>query len=145
MPSFEEIFKELKTILKSMKEDDNMNLRNKALFGGWISVARIVYKRNKLIKRKSLPQRFDHWMYKEFGIKKQRIYGYINLYELMSVAPKLLNCRVNTTYFVQNHEILMTYFKSEEQILRKHQFNCICDDCNSYFCEINASPSGMKY
>ena len=43
-----------------------MNLRNKALFGGWISVAKMAYKRDKLIKRKSLPHRFD-----------------INLYELM--------------------------------------------------------------
>ena len=61
-----------------------MNLRNKDLFGGWISVARMVYKRDKLIKRKSLPQRFDDSMYKEFEIRKQRIYDYIDLYELMS-------------------------------------------------------------
>ena len=126
-----------------MKEDENMNLRNKALFGGWISVARMAYKRDKLIKTKSLLQRFDDWMYKEFGIRKQRIYDYLNLHELMSVPPKLLNCRVNMTYFVKNHEILMTYFKSEEQILWKHRFNCICNDCNSYFSEINASPPGM--
>ena len=76
-------------------------------------------KRDKLIKKKSLAERFDDWIYKEFGIRKQRIYDYINLYELMSVSPKLLNCRVNMTYFVKNHEILMTYFKSEEQILWK--------------------------
>ena len=143
--SFEEIFEELKTILKCVKEDENMNLRNKALFGGWTSVARMVYKRGKLIKRKSLPQRFDDWMYKELEIRKQRIYDYINLYELMSVAPKLLNCRVNMTYFVKNHEILMTYSKSEEQILWKHWFNCTCDSCNSYSSEINASPSGIEY
>ena len=55
-----------------MKEDENMNLMNKALFGGWISVARMAYKRDKLIKRTSLPQRFDDLMYKEFGIKKQK-------------------------------------------------------------------------
>ena len=145
MPSFEEIFEELKTNLKSMKEDENMNLRNKALFGGWISVARMVYRRDKLIKRKSLPQQFDNWIYKEFGIRKQRIYDYINLYELMSVAPKLLNCRVNMTYFVKIHEILMTYFKSEEQILWKNWFNCTCDVCNFYFSEINVTPSGMEY
>ena len=69
-----------------------MSLRNKALFGGWILVARMVYKSDKLIRRKSLPRRFDDWMYEEFKIKKQRIYDYISLYELMSVAPKLLNC-----------------------------------------------------
>ena len=34
VPSFKEIFEELKTILKSMKEDENINLRNKALSGG---------------------------------------------------------------------------------------------------------------
>ena len=39
----------------------------------------------------------------------------------------------------------MTYFKSEEQILWKHRFNCACDDCNSYFSEINESLSEMEY
>ena len=144
-PSFEEIFEELKTISKSMKEDGYMNLRNKALFSGWISVARMIYKRDELIKRKSLPQRFNDWKYKECEIKKQRIYDYMNLYELMSVAPKLLNCRVNMTYFVRNHEILMTYLKSEGQIVWKHQRNCTCNDCNFYISEIKASPSGMEY
>ena len=89
VPSFEKIFQELKIISKSMNEDENTNLRNKALFGGWISVARMTYRHDKLIKRKSLPQLFDDWMRKQLGIKKPKIYDYINLYELMSVAP---NC-----------------------------------------------------
>ena len=116
-----------------MKDGENMSLRNKALFGGWISVARMVYKRAKLIKRKSLPLRFDDLMYEEFKIKKQRIYDYLSLYEPMSIAPKLLNCRVNMTYFVKNRKIFMTYFKSKEQIVWKHRHNCSCEDCNSYF------------
>ena len=80
----------------------------------------MIYKRDKLIEGKNLPQQFDDWMDKEFKIKKQTIYDYINLYELMSVAPKLLNCRVNMTYFVKNHEVLMTYFKSRQW---KHYHN----------------------
>ena len=145
VPSFEGIHKELKIISKYMKDGENMSLRNKALFGGWISVTRMVYKRDELIEGKNLPQQFDNWMYEEFKINKQRIYDYINLYELMSVARKLLNCRVNMTYFVKNHEILMTYFKSKEQIVWKDQYDCTCEDCNFYFSEINASPSGMEY
>ena len=145
VPSFEGIHKELKIILKYMKDGENMSLRNKALFGGWISVTRMVYKRDELIEGKNLPQQFDNWMYEEFKINKQRIYDYINLYELMSVARKLLNCRVNMTYFVKNHEILMTYFKSKEQRVWKDQYDCTCEDCNFYFSEINASPSGMEY
>ena len=46
----------------------------------------------------------------------------------MRVAPKLLGCRVNMTYFVKNHEILMTCFENEGQIPWKHHFNC-----NFYF------------
>ena len=145
VPSFEGIHKELKIISKYMKDGENMSLRNKALFGGWISVTRMVYKRDELIEGKNLPQQFDNWMYEEFKINKQRIYDYINLYELMSVARKLLNCRVNMIYFVKNHEILMTYFKSKEQIVWKDQYDCTCEDCNFYFSEINASPSGMEY
>ena len=55
----------------------------------------------------------------------------------MSIAPKLLNCQVNMSYFVKNYEVLMTYFKSR-QIAWKHQHECTCDDCNSYF-------FGMEY
>ena len=33
-----------------------MNLRNKALFGGWIAVARMVYDRDKLIEGNNLPR-----------------------------------------------------------------------------------------
>ena len=40
----------------------------------------------------------------------------------MSVAPGLMNCRVNTTYFVKNNEILFKYFEeNEEQIPWKHE------------------------
>ena len=63
----------------------------------------------------------------------------------MSVAPKLLNCQVNMTHFVKNYEIAMTYFENEEQIPWKHCFNCGCDDCNSYFFEINASTFEMEF
>ena len=35
----------------------------------------------------------------------------------MSVAPKLMNCRVNTKYLAKNHEIIFKYFEeNKEQI-----------------------------
>ena len=40
-------------------------------------------------------------------IKKQTTFNHKNLYKLMRSAPKLMNCRVNITYFVKDHEILM--------------------------------------
>ena len=58
--SFEEIQEELKMISKHIKDGENMSLRNKALFGGWIAVARMVYKRDKLMKGVGLPWRFDY-------------------------------------------------------------------------------------
>ena len=33
----------------------------------------------------------------------------------MSIAPKLCGCRVNMTYFINNHKIFMAYFKNEEK------------------------------
>ena len=54
--SFERIQEELKMISKHIKDDENMSLGNKALFGGWIAVARMVYKRNKFIKGVGLPR-----------------------------------------------------------------------------------------
>ena len=32
----------------------------------------------------------------------------------MSAAPKLINCKINATYFVKNHEILLNYFNELE-------------------------------
>ena len=50
----------------------------------------------------------------------------------MRLAPRLLNCRVNMTYFVKNHEILFSYFEeNEEQIPWKDNVCCDCETCSS--------------
>ena len=82
--SFKRIQEELKITSNHIKDGENMSLRNKAFFSGWIAVARMVYKRDKLIEGNNLPRRFDYWMDKELMIKKQTIYDYIHIYELMS-------------------------------------------------------------
>ena len=127
MPSFEAIIGYLKTFLKFIKEDENMGLENKTLIGGWLLMASKVY------KRQNLSCRFEDWLYEECKIKRQTSYNYRNLYKLMSVAPKLMNCRVNTTYFFKNHEILFKYFDEETQTPWKHAFSCTSEDCVSYF------------
>ena len=78
-----------------MKEAENMGLNNKTLFSGWISIAVKVYRRER-----NLSCRFEDWLH------KQKRYNYRRLHKLMSIAAKLMNCRVNTLfYFVKNHEI----------------------------------------
>ena len=54
--SFEGIQKELKMVLKLIKDGKNMSLTNKAFFGGWIAVAKMAYNRDKLTKGVSLPR-----------------------------------------------------------------------------------------
>ena len=63
--------------------------------------------RRKNMRGKNLSSRFDDWMFRECKIKKQSIYNYKNLYKLMRIAPKLLNGRVNMTYFVKKPDILL--------------------------------------
>ena len=94
-PSFEAKTNYWKTFSESVKKDDNMSLKNKCLFGGWILMASI---------------RFEDWLYSLCKIKRHVSYNYKNLFKLVSVALKLMNCRVNTTYFVKNHEIFLNYF-----------------------------------
>ena len=54
----------------------------------------------------------------------------------MSVAPKLLNCRVSMKYFIKSYEIIIGYFEeNEEQIPWQHNFYCACEACISYFSE----------
>ena len=62
LPSIEEVIflkriqEALKIISEYMKDGENMSLRNKALFGRWMSVARKICKRDKVIEGKNLPQ-----------------------------------------------------------------------------------------
>ena len=87
--TFEAISDSLKTLLKSIKESENMSLKNKVLLGGWTSTAAKVFRRDKNVHGKNLYGRFEDWMYNECGIKKQTTFNYKNLYKLMRSAPKL--------------------------------------------------------
>ena len=53
----------------------------------------------------------------------------------MSFAIKLMNCLVNMTYFVENHEILNYFEEIEEQIPWKLNVYCPCDASILYFSE----------
>ena len=59
--------------------------------------------------------------------------NYRNLYTLMSLASKLMNCRVNVTFFFKNHEIIVKNFVDEAQTPWKHNIFCTCEACTSYF------------
>ena len=65
-----------------------MDLKNKSLIGGWVLMASNVY------RRQNLSCQFEDWLYEKYGIKRQTSYNYRNLYKLMSVAPKLMDCRI---------------------------------------------------
>ena len=51
----------------------------------------------------------------------------------MSIALKLFNCQVNTTYCIKNHNILINYFQEIKNTPGSHTSDCFCQDCNSYF------------
>ena len=103
---------------------------NKTLMGGWISTAMRVFRREML--GENLLGRFEDWIYKECR-KTNNLY-YKNFYKLMKLALKLLNCRLNMTFFIKNHKILFSYFEeNEEQIPWKHSIYCDCETCSSYF------------
>ena len=126
-PSFEAITDNLKTFSKSIKEHENMGLKNKSLISGWLLMTAKIY------KRLNLSCRFEDWLYEKCEIKRQASYNYRNLHKLMSLAPKLMNCRVNVTYIFKNYEILFKYFVDEAQTHWKHESFCTCEDCISYF------------
>ena len=126
-PSFEAMTGNLKTFSKSTKEHENMGLKNKFLIGGWLLMAANIF------GRQNLSCRFEDWLYEKCGIKRQTSYNYRDLHKLMSVAPKLMNCRVNVTYFFKNHEIIFKYFADEAQTPWNHEFFCTCKDFISYF------------
>ena len=47
-PYFEAITDNLKTFSRSMKEHENMGLKNKSLIGGWLLMAANIYRRQNL-------------------------------------------------------------------------------------------------
>ena len=64
MSYFEAITGSLKTFSKSIKEDENMSLKNKTLIGVWILIA------SKVDRRENLSCRFQDWLYKECRKKR---------------------------------------------------------------------------
>ena len=86
-PFFEAITGFLKTFLKLIMEDENMSLKNKSFFGGWILMESKVY------RGENLSCRFEEWLYCLYKIKRQANYNYRILFKLMSAATKLMNCR----------------------------------------------------
>ena len=86
-----------------------MSLEINVFLDGWISTAAEVLRHKKNIHGENLPGRFKDWMYKECGMKKQTMYNNKNLYKVMRIAPKPMNCRVNMTYIVLNDDILFNY------------------------------------
>ena len=109
--SFEEMSNHLKTYSKSVTEVENTTSKTKVLLRGWLSTPFKVYRRDKT-RGKTLPNRFGDWIQRECGIAKQTIHNYKNLYKLMSIAPKLFNCRVNTTYFIKIIIFLLIIFET---------------------------------
>ena len=67
MPSFEAVTGYLKTFSKSIKEDENMGLKNKTLMGGWVLIVSKVY------RRQNLSRRFEDWLYEKCGIKRHQL------------------------------------------------------------------------
>ena len=75
---------------------------------------------------------------------QQSIYNYKNLFKLMGITPKVLNCRVNMTYFVKNHDILFNYFQeNEEQTSWKHNVYCDCETLTHTLRNILRHPKAM--
>ena len=107
-----------------------MSLKNKCLFGGWILMPSKVY------RKENLSYKFEDWLYCLYTIKKTDSYNYKFFFKLMSAAPKLINCKINATYFVKNHKIFLNYFNdSETQTPSKHAGVFLCEDCILYFRE----------
>ena len=74
--TFEAISDSLKTFSKSIKKVQTMSLKNKVLLGGQISTAAKIFRRDKNVRGKNLPDRFEDWMHSESGIKEQTTFDY---------------------------------------------------------------------
>ena len=69
---------------------------------------------SKLYRKENLSYRFEDWLNHLCKVKRQSSCNYRNLFKLMSAAPKLINCIINATYVVKNHESLLNYFNELE-------------------------------
>ena len=72
--SFEAITGYWKTFLKSIKVDENMDLKIKTLIGGWLLMALKIY------RCQNLSCRFEDWLYEEYKIKRQTSYDFTEIF-----------------------------------------------------------------
>ena len=94
---------------------------------------------SKLYRNENLSYRFQDSFYRLSKVKRQASYNYRNPFNLMSTAPKKINCKINATYFVKNHEIILNYSNElETQTPWNHAFSITYEYCTSYFGEPDA-------
>ena len=72
-PSFYVMTNYLKNFPKYIKDDENMSLKSKCLFGGQILMV------SKLYRKENLSDRFEDWLYFLCKVKRQASCNYRNL------------------------------------------------------------------
>ena len=116
-----------------MNEVENFTLKNACLFGEWLDVAFELFRYEKyILKGVRLPATFDKWVEKNCDITKSSAHNYRKLAKLIRKAPKLINCRVGIRFFMDKHNLLLTYFKNNESPW-VHKHSCECEKCKEYF------------
>ena len=60
-----------------------MSLKNKTFMRGWISTAARVFRRDKSMFGENLPGRFEDWMHRECGIKKQTMRFFLTILRIV--------------------------------------------------------------
>ena len=56
---------------------------------------------SKVYRKENLSYRFENLLHRLYKVKRETSYNHRNLFKLISAAPKLINYKINATYFVK--------------------------------------------
>ena len=101
----------IKTYSKSITDVENTTLKNKALFGGWLEAAFIVYRRDKM-SGKALPNRFEDWIQREYGIKNKQSTIIKNCISWQTLLQSYLTVELIQLILLKTKIFLLIIFKT---------------------------------
>ena len=102
--SVDNMEKGLKERYKKLCKKNNDILREHIIFGKQLKMARVTFKKKK--QEWSITERWQKWIANKVGICNSSVRRYIQMYEFVSVYPRLLNlCMTYTSLFKMKREI----------------------------------------
>ena len=115
-----DMLQEITKITGHYSHIEKFSIRNTYIIGTWLEVAFIKFDQTKANR---LSGNFKDWLNININVKKSKANDIRNLVKLAKTIPKILNCNLPITFFMENFGVLMKHFHRKNEAWN-HSFDC---------------------